>query len=424
LASARAKKETVETGLFPQEATPRRRPRHANRKFCDESGLYYNVDLPKNGQPVTEVIVFAHGMRQSGMAAMRGMRTIVRELKPNAALYTPDGPLEPAAHELHDRGLLWAGMPKGQRDGAKMRPMQEIELAVTQAAARLNRFADAALKQHGLGNEALTMGGWSEGATIATHAGLARPGLVKPIYNFGGNYYLFDQLPQNEATVFYARTPNDEVVGTHLYRHALTAMKRQKVNVVVHQAPSGLRTHWMPIANRNFVPGSTHPLETKFVRKHMTTGHNVHPETVNAAYSFDSTGCASSMYGMKLLHEVEFKPLGARTLELGWRLLAKRQRAKLAPSQALPSLMERFSDLTARVRPAIVSRFRDIASRPLKYVFRLLIAGTAAGQAMAMGAENTTPRTHMPSPANEPHSPLAARTNNTHPQRTSQRITP
>lgn len=366
---------------IPTRHTPLPRPRHTNQKNCAESGLNYNVSLPANGAPVKEVVVFCHGMGQSGASAMRMIRETVRAIKPNAAIYTPSGGIEPV-HGMHDRGHLWVGIPMGRdEEGQKIKPSREMERKIYRAANQLNTFADARLREHRLERHDLTMGGWSEGAMMATHTALAHEKTCNGIYAFSGPIYHLRQ-PNNNSPLYYTCSKGDEVVYPTAHRHSLTAIEKLGINAVVHVAEPTIRICWNRVRNWHY-EGKDHPSgrrRLKYLKTVRTTGHDIHPSSVHAAAYYHATGHANPLLNLVPANAVSYKPLNIGLMERIWPLMASSKRRLL------------FVHSEQMAEEALSKMATALTARPLKTIRTFALAANI-GRAMTVAAGELPPPT-------------------------------
>jgi phospholipase/carboxylesterase len=144
---------------------------HAARGGLPLSGP---IILPADGQPPREVIVFLHGLGSNG-AIIDPLRSRLQSSFPRALIAAPDAPepnpLGPDARQW------WAHTDFKPRS---------LAAGVKRAAPALNRFLDTVLAATALGDDRLVLVGFSQGATLALHAGLTRRKRVGAVLAYSG----------------------------------------------------------------------------------------------------------------------------------------------------------------------------------------------------------------------------------------------
>jgi phospholipase/carboxylesterase len=151
---------------------------------------------PRAQGPARQLVVFLHGYGADGNDLIEIGRAW-QPLLPNAACVSPHAP-EPCAEA--PVGRQW--FPLTFRDP------RERWRGVNAAAPGLDRFLDAELARHRLGNEALALVGFSQGTMLALHAGLRRRAAPAAIVGYSG-LLVFPpgQAPDAVAAEISARPP-------------------------------------------------------------------------------------------------------------------------------------------------------------------------------------------------------------------------
>jgi len=141
-------------------------------------------------------VVFLHGYGADGNDLIEVGRAW-QPLLPQAAFVSPHAP-EPCAEA--PVGRQWFGFT--------VRDPQERWRGVNTAAPDLNRFLDAELARHRLGDDALALVGFSQGTMMALHVGLRRRTAPAAIVGYSGLLALPPgQGPDATAAEISARPP-------------------------------------------------------------------------------------------------------------------------------------------------------------------------------------------------------------------------
>ncbi len=152
--------------------------------------------LPPRAQgPARQLVVFLHGYGADGNDLIEIGRAW-QPLLPQAAFVSPHAP-EPCAEA--PVGRQW--FPLTFRDP------QERWRGVNAAAPGLERFLDAELARHRLGDGALALVGFSQGTMMALHVGLRRRTAPAAIVGYSGLLALPEQGPDAVAAEISARPP-------------------------------------------------------------------------------------------------------------------------------------------------------------------------------------------------------------------------
>ncbi len=153
--------------------------------------------LPPRAQgPARQLVVFLHGYGADGNDLIEVGRAW-QPLLPQAAFVSPHAP-EPCAEA--PVGRQWFALT--------LRDPQERWRGVNAAAPSLDRFLDAELARHRLGNDALALVGFSQGTMMALHVGLRRRTAPAAIVGYSGLLVLPQgQDPDTMAREISARPP-------------------------------------------------------------------------------------------------------------------------------------------------------------------------------------------------------------------------
>ncbi len=129
---------------------------------------------PRAQGPARQLVVFLHGYGADGNDLIEVGRAW-QPLLPQAAFVSPHAP-EPCAEA--PVGRQWFGFT--------VRDPQERWRGVNAAAPGLERFLDAELARHRLGDDALALVGFSQGTMMALHVGLRRRTAPAAIVGYSG----------------------------------------------------------------------------------------------------------------------------------------------------------------------------------------------------------------------------------------------
>ena len=152
--------------------------------------------LPPRAQgPARQLVVFLHGYGADANDLIEIGRAW-QPLLPQAAFVSPHAP-EPCAEA--PVGRQW--FPLTFRDP------QERWRGVNAAAPGLERFLDAELARHRLGDGALALVGFSQGTMMALHVGLRRRTAPAAIVGYSGLLVLPEQGPDAVVAEISARPP-------------------------------------------------------------------------------------------------------------------------------------------------------------------------------------------------------------------------
>jgi len=129
---------------------------------------------PASGGPAGTLVVFLHGYGADGSDLIDLGRHLAPVL-PETAFVSPDAP---GFHPEVPGGRQW--FPLAGIDPERLRE------GVLSAAPALDAFLDAELARHGLGDDALALVGFSQGAMMALHVGPRRQGRIAGIVGYSG----------------------------------------------------------------------------------------------------------------------------------------------------------------------------------------------------------------------------------------------
>lgn len=343
--------------------TRRARPKHANRPLEKQSGLFYSQLNPEGSGPT---IVFGHGMCSSGIAAMRQIRFAVSTLMPDAAVFAPDGPIGPDQGK-HARGCVWFNLPGRKVFSRHDRPRHDLERNIYPVAERFNTFADEMLARRGQTRTDLILAGFSQGASLATHAGLDHKEACAGIINLNGNIYRLDHRPpQNDSRVFLSHVKGDDHIPWPLHGQSKDALIGQHVESFVHEA-KGLKTiKRVTVPNPNFGQPDG---GRKYISVPLETTHAPSPEVVMDAFVFAKGGERGDFKQARHISEVPWwQTIGVLTAELIWACAGGYVQSKMdAPD---------ISKLLKKLNP--LSAFGEISSKPAQIAAQMGIVAVAS----------------------------------------------
>lgn len=182
------------------------------------------VWAPSSGARPTCLIVLCHGAHATGEAMTR-MAKVVGDLLPDVGLIAPHGPL-PSSVRPPTRE--WFAPPYAP---------PHIGPRVIAAARALDDFLDAQLAAAGLPPGAYILGGFSQGAIVALHAGLRRTVPPRAIVAVAG--LLVEPLPPlaSPPPVQLVCGLLDPMVTPKLVRETEASLRAAGVAVDAHYIP-------------------------------------------------------------------------------------------------------------------------------------------------------------------------------------------
>lgn len=177
---------------------------------------------PANERTATCLIVLCHGANATGDAMAR-MVDVVAGLLPGAAFAAPHGPLASVSRPPMRE---WFSPPYAE---------PHIGPRVVAAAASLDAFIDAQLAARGLPPDAYALGGFSQGAIVALHAGLRRAVPPRAIVAVAGVAVTRDlPLAPIRPPVLLIAGTLDAVVPPRLVRETERMLRDAGVTIEAH----------------------------------------------------------------------------------------------------------------------------------------------------------------------------------------------
>ena len=180
---------------------------------------------PTSGGPARQLVILLHGYGADGQDLV-SLGEAWRAALPDAAFVAPNGP-EPC--DEFPIGWQWFRL--------SLRDQSEIAGGLAIAAPSLDSFLNDELKAHGLGNDALALVGFSQGAMLALHAGLRRPGPIASIVSFSG---VLAEPPPSDISlppVMLAHGAEDPLIPATALRTAEQGLAAAGVLVEAHLRP-------------------------------------------------------------------------------------------------------------------------------------------------------------------------------------------
>ncbi|MGE5505288.1 MAG: alpha/beta hydrolase [Actinomycetota bacterium] len=129
---------------------------------------------PASGGPARQLVVMLHGVGSDGQDLI-DLAPFVAEALPDAAFVAPNAPF---AFDMATGGHQWFSL--------QVRSSDAIIGGVRQAAPILDAYLDEMLAEHGLGEDALALVGFSQGAMMALHVALRRTKPVAAVVAYSG----------------------------------------------------------------------------------------------------------------------------------------------------------------------------------------------------------------------------------------------
>ncbi len=184
---------------------------------------------PRAGQ-AKQLVVLLHGYGADGNDLI-GIGQMWAEALPDAAFVSPHAP---DAFPFGS-GRQWYPLPTAY-DRTAEDVLRALQAGVPTAAAELDGFLDAELARWKLGNEALALVGFSQGATLALYGGLCRPARAVVAYS-GALGALPSPLPSPKPRVLLSHGAEDQVVPVAALSTAAQSLRADGVDVRTRIVP-------------------------------------------------------------------------------------------------------------------------------------------------------------------------------------------
>lgn len=183
---------------------------------------------PRAGGKAASVVIFLHGLGDSGAGLIDLAMPLAQEL-PQTAFHSPDAP-EPYA--MAPFGRQWFGLQDWSQ--------QAIYDGAVRAAPFLHEFIDAQLKAHQLPPSRLALFGFSQGSMMALHVGLRRTEALGAILGYSGGLVGPDQLEseiKSRPPVLLVHGMMDTVVPYAAMPASVQYLKNADVPVMTETRP-------------------------------------------------------------------------------------------------------------------------------------------------------------------------------------------
>jgi len=181
---------------------------------------------PTSNNPPDSVVLFLHGLGDTGSGGLLEIGRIWQRVLPNTEFLCPDAPF---AFDMAPEGF-------GGRQWFSLQTFtqQAIEEGVKIAAPLLNAYIDQILAERNLKANRLALVGFSQGTMMALYVALRRAEPVAAIIGYSG--YLVDaaQLPREKKSsppVLLVHGTVDEVVPFAALADAERGLKAVQINV-------------------------------------------------------------------------------------------------------------------------------------------------------------------------------------------------
>lgn len=182
---------------------------------------------PLNGGPARQLVVLLHGFAADGEDII-SLGNQWQRMLPDAAFAAPTA-LEfcrtpPMGHEWFD--------PSSPNPDDHWRGIEA-------ASPIINAFIDGELASHGLGNDALAIAGFSQGAIMALHVGLRRTPPPAAIVSYSGTLIGVEQLPDEfpqPPKVLLVHGEADDIIPVEALHHTEAALTAASIPVKAHVA--------------------------------------------------------------------------------------------------------------------------------------------------------------------------------------------
>ncbi len=184
---------------------------------------------PRAGQ-AKQLVVLLHGYGADGDDLI-GLGQAWADALPDTAFVSPHAP---DAFPFGS-GRQWYPLPTAY-DRSAEDVLRALRAGVPTAATALDTFLDAELARWKLGNDALALVGFSQGATLALYGGLRRPARAVVAYS-GALGALPTPLPAPKPRVLLSHGARDEVVPVAALNAAANSLRANGVDVQTRIVP-------------------------------------------------------------------------------------------------------------------------------------------------------------------------------------------
>lgn len=178
---------------------------------------------PRAGK-AKQLVVLLHGYGADGNDLI-GIGQMWTEALPDAAFVSPHAP----DASPFGSGRQWYPLPTAY-DRTAEDVLRALQAGVPTAATALDAFLDAELARWKLGNDALALVGFSQGATLALYGGLRRPARAVVAYS-GALGALPEHLPAPKPRVLLSHGAEDPVVPVAALNTAAKSLRADGVDV-------------------------------------------------------------------------------------------------------------------------------------------------------------------------------------------------
>ena len=172
--------------------------------------------MPASGNDAKQLVVILHGYGADGNDLI-GLASNWRTILPDAAFIAPNAPEPCPANPMG--GRQWFDIA--------VRDQQERWSGVQKAGPSLDAFLDEELAKLGLGEEALSLVGFSQGTMMALHVGLRRPKTPAAIVGFSGVLVEPDRLKEDlraKPPVLLIHGDSDDIIPVEALHQARSAL--------------------------------------------------------------------------------------------------------------------------------------------------------------------------------------------------------
>jgi phospholipase/carboxylesterase len=197
---------------------------------------------PADGGAANKLVVLVHGYGADGNDLIALAPYLQRAL-PDAAFVAPDGP---SPCDMSPMGRQWFPIDlddpsRMSRDPARMLDrFSSMSAAADEVVPMLNGFIDDELSRLGLGGDALSLIGFSQGTMMSLHIGLRRDPAPAAIVGFSGALLAPDALEGAKISrppVQLIHGDQDDLVPPLAMYAAATALGRAGVPTGFHVSP-------------------------------------------------------------------------------------------------------------------------------------------------------------------------------------------
>jgi len=187
---------------------------------------------PLSNTAPDSVVIFLHGLGDSGSGGLLEIGRIWQQALPNTEFLCPDAPFAFDMAPADFGGRQWFSLREFT--------LQTIDAGVESAAPLLNTYIDAVLAERKLKPAQLALVGFSQGTMMALHVALRRPEPIAAVIGYSGVLTNAESLAEEQLAsppVLLVHGTDDEVVPFTAMGDAERLLKSHGVTVQTLACP-------------------------------------------------------------------------------------------------------------------------------------------------------------------------------------------